>query len=122
MYKKKWKVSFQQALHTVPGRVHVCHIIMPLNMAIWLPGWLEKMAGVVGPDQGPTPSNLSSCSLLQQRRERERESLVDTKFFLHSTPQCEQQNDKVSGVVAIFSVSTYLLIVYVTSMNIVHYL
>ena len=53
--------------------------------------------------------------------ERERESLVYA-FFLHSTPQREQQNDKVLGVIVIFSVFTYVLIVYVTSMNILHYL
>src|SRR5258707_433849 len=41
-------------------------------------------AGVVGPDHGPTPSDLSSCSLLQWRRERERERerAWYTHFFL----------------------------------------
>ena len=82
-------------------------------------------AGVVGPDQGPTPSDLSSRSLLQRRREREREREREPgirNFFSYSTPQREQQNDKFLGVVAIFSVFTYILIVYVTRMNILHYL
>ena len=79
-------------------------------------------AGVVGPDQGPTPSDLSFRSLLQWRREREREreskSLVYAFFFPHSTPQREQQNGKVSGVIVIFSVFAYALLSYVTTMNI----
>ena len=83
----------------------------------------DMVARVVGDDsRGPTPSDLSSRSLLQRRRERERESLVNASFFSHSTPQREQQNDKVLGAVTIFLVSTYVVIVYVTSMNIVHYL
>src|SRR5258706_4410069 len=45
---------------------------MPPNMVGW----------VVGPDHGPTPSDLSSCSLLQWRRERERERAWYTHFFL----------------------------------------
>ena len=53
--------------------------------------------------------------------EREREPGIRI-FFSHSTPQHEQQNDKVLGVIVIFSVFTYILIVYVTSMNILHYL
>ena len=60
-------------------------------------GWLGKTAGVVGPDQGPTPSDLSSRSLLQRRREREREREPGILFFVsHSTPHREQQNDEVS--------------------------
>ena len=80
-------------------------------------------AGVVGPDQGQLPPT-SPLALFSNggERERERESLVYTFFFSHSTPQCEQQNNKVLGVVVIFSVFTYVLIVYVTSMNILHYL
>jgi hypothetical protein len=50
-------------------------------------------------------------------RERERESLVYA-FFLYSTPQCERQNDGVLGAVAIFFFLAYILIVNVTSMNI----
>ena len=34
----------------------------------------------------PTPPNLSSCSLFQWRRERERESLVNTFFFRKYPP------------------------------------
>src|SRR5258706_356234 len=52
---------------------------------------------------GPTPSNLSSCSLLQWReRERERERAWYMHFFSHYTPQCEQQNNDISGGVAFF--------------------
>src|SRR5258706_2414000 len=51
---------------------------------------------------GPSPSNLSSCSLLQRReREREREPGI-CNFFSHYTPQREQQNNEVSGGVAFF--------------------
>ena len=82
-------------------------------------------ARVVGPNQGQLPPT-SPLALFsnggERERERERESLVYTIFFLHSTPQHEQPNDKVLGVIAIFSVFTYVLIVYVTSMNILHYL
>ena len=43
----------------------------------------ENGSRVVGPDQGPTPPDLSSLSLFQWRREREREreSLVYANFF-----------------------------------------
>ena len=82
-------------------------------------------AGVVGPDQGQLPPT-SPLALFsnggERERERERERDWYMHFFSHSTPQHKQQNDKVLGVVAIFSVFTYVLIVYVTSMNILHYL
>ena len=46
----------------------------------------ENGSWVVGPDQGPTPPNLSSRSLFQWRRERERESLVYAIFFCKYNP------------------------------------
>jgi len=42
------------------------------------------VAWVVGPDQGPTPPDLSSCSLLQWRRERA--WYMQKKFALHTSP------------------------------------
>ena len=66
-------------------------------------GWLDLTKG-----QLPLTSPFA---LFSNRGERERESLVYTFFSLHSTPQCKQQNGKVSGVVVIFLVSTYGLIV-----------
>src|SRR5258706_12376352 len=70
---------------------------------IWYPGWLEMTAGVVGPNQGQLPPT-SPLALFSNggERERERESLVYAFFFSHFTPQCEQQNDEVSGGVAFF--------------------
>jgi len=87
------------------------------GMVVWA-GGEDSWGGWTQP--GPTPSDLSSCSLLQWRRERERESLVYAFFFLHSTPHREQQNDEVSEGFAIFLVSAYVIIVYVTVMNIIH--
>ena len=43
------------------------------------------------------PLLLLSSPTEERERERERESLVYTFFPLYSTPQCEQQNSKVSG-------------------------
>jgi len=48
----------------------------------------------------------------ERERERERESLVYTFFFSDFTPQREQQNDEVSGGVAIlleFRVRTHCI-------------
>ena len=79
-------------------------------------GWTRPRAN------SPRPL-LSLSSPMEEERERERERAWYTQFFFsHSTPQHEQQNDKVLGAIAIFLVFTYVLIVYVTSMNIVHYL
>jgi hypothetical protein len=73
-------------------------------------GWTRLRAKSLRP--------LLSLSSPTEERERERESLVYILFFPRSTPQREQQNGKVSGVVAIFLVSAYVLIVYATTMNI----
>jgi len=53
------------------------------------------MKGMSWADQGPTPPDLSSCSLLHWRREIER-SWYMPKQNSHSTHH-EWQNDKVSG-------------------------
>jgi len=55
----------------------------------------ENASRVVGPDQGPTPPDLSSCSLFQWRREREREPGICNFFFVSTTP-CKQSSTEVS--------------------------
>src|SRR5258706_14930512 len=67
---------------------------------------------------GLTPSDLSSRSLLQWRRERERAWYMLFFFTLYTSAQAAKRRS-FRGV-AIFSVSAYLIIVYVTSMNIIH--
>src|SRR5258706_12457034 len=70
---------------------------------------------------GPTPANLSSCSLLQLRRERERERAWYTHFFFHTLHlSTSSKTTKFQGGLCFFLVSTYLIIVFITSMNIVH--
>ena len=65
------------------------------GMELPQPGWVRHTLAkngswVVGPDQGPTPPDLSSCSLFQWRRE----SLVYTNFFLVSTTPCKWSSAK----------------------------
>ena len=80
-------------------------------------GWTQPRAN------SPQPLLSLSSPMEERERESERERAWYMHFFFsHSTPQCKQQNDKVLGAIAIFLVFTYVLIVYVTSMNIVHYL
>src|SRR5258706_13379040 len=71
---------------------------------IWYPRWLEMTAGVVGPNQGQLPptSPLALFSNGERERERERERAWYMHVFSHYTPQCEQQNNDVSGGVAFF--------------------
>ena len=61
---------------------------------------------------GPLLSLSSPMEERERERERERESLVYTFFFSDFTPQREQQNDEVSGGVAIlleFRVRTHCI-------------
>jgi len=54
----------------------------------------ENGSWVVGPDQGPTPPDLSSRSLFQWKRERERAWY--THFFFVSTTPHKQSSAEVS--------------------------
>jgi len=77
----------------------------------------DMIARVVGPDQGSTPPDLSSRSLLQRKREREREPGI--RFLALYTSLRAIKRQSFRGV-ANFLISAYLLIVYVTSMNILY--
>jgi len=78
-------------------------------------GWVrntlaENGSWVVGPNQGPTPPDLSSHSLFQWRRERE--SLVYAFFFVSTTP-CKWSSTEVLWQVVkstCFSI-VYLLVI-----------
>ena len=79
------------------------------------PGWLDPSRGQLPPT---SPFALfSNGGERETKTERQREPGIYT-FFPRSTPQRKRQNGKVSGVVAIFLVSAYVLIVYATTMNI----
>src|SRR5258706_1877998 len=79
-------------------------------------------AGVVGPNQGkllPT-SPFVFFSRGERERERERESLVYAIFFHTIHLSVSSKTMKFQGGLHFFLVSAYLIIVFITSMNIVH--
>jgi hypothetical protein len=78
---------------------------------------------VVGPDQGPAPPHLSSRSLLQWRREREREREREPGihfFFRTLHLSVSGKTAEFQGGREFFVDSAYVLIVNVTSMNIIY--
>src|SRR5258706_16405930 len=78
-------------------------------------------ARVVGPNQGQLPLT-SPLALFSNGGERERESLVYAFFFRTLHLSMSSKTTKFQGGLRFFLVSTYLIIVFITSMNIVHYL
>src|SRR5258706_6803950 len=87
---------------------------------IWYPGWLEMTAGVVGPNQGQLPPT-SPLTLFSNGGERERERAWYTHFFFRTLHlSASSKTTKFQGGLCFFLVSTYLIIVFITSMNIVH--
>src|SRR5258706_3310405 len=88
---------------------------------IWYRGWLEMTAGVVGPNQGQLPPT-SPLALFSNggEREREREPGIRIFFFTLDTPARAAKRRSFRGGCVFFLVSAYLIIVFITSMNIVH--
>jgi hypothetical protein len=81
--------------------------------------------GVVGPDQGPTPPDLSSFALSssgerEREREREREPGIRNFFFVSITPR-ERSSAEVSRRVAKSRHFLYIPHVIAASMNISTY-
>jgi hypothetical protein len=82
--------------------------------------------GVVGPDQGPTPPDLSSFALSssggerEREREREREPGIRKKNFVSITPR-ERSSAEVSRQVAKLRHFLYIPHVIAASMNISTY-
>ena len=76
----------------------------------------ENGSRVVGPDQGPTPPNLSSRSLFQWRREREREPGIRNFFFVSTTPRERSSAEGLRQVVksACFRLYIYLELKYIS--------
>ena len=85
---------------------------------IWYPGWLEMTAGVVGPNQGQLPPT-SPLTLFSNGGEREREPGIRI-FFRTLHLSASSKMTKFQGGLHFFLVSAYLIIVFITSMNIVH--
>ncbi len=88
---------------------------------IWYPRWLEMTAGVVGPNQGQLPPTSPLALFSNGEREREREREPGICMFFHTIHlSVSSKTMTFQGGLHFFWVSAYLIIVFITSMNIVH--